>query len=97
MPITKATLITSSQAFTGSVVKIQALGQPNASCSLARVEYGSQAGHTLYGSGYAASAVLDFAETTPFILTIPTGFEIDGPINRLKSTGSDSTWLIYHR
>lgn len=95
MSITKATLITSSQAFTGSVVKMQALGKPDASCSLARVEYGSQDGHVLYNNGYTASAVLDFE--TPIELTIPTGFEISGPINRVKSTGSDSKWLVYHK
>ena len=95
MSITKATLITSSQAFTGSVVKIQALGGTiPGSCSLDRIEYGSQDGHTLFSSGYTASAVLSF---TDGILTVPIGHSIDGPINRLKSKGSDSTWLIYHR
>ena len=108
MSITKATLITSSQAFTGSIVKIQAIhgetniinGVSESFSSLARIEYGNQEGHSLIGKSYTASAVLDFQGTdTPYpYFSVPAGDIIEGPINRLKSTGSaDSKWLIYHR
>ena len=94
MSITKATLITSSQAFTGSIVKIQALGGTSTTCSLDRIEYGSQDGHSLTNSAYTASSII---VTTDGVLTIPTGHSIDGPINRFKAIGSDSAWLLYHR
>ena len=107
--ITKAILISGSQEFTGSIVKIQAIhgetniisgGNSGSFSSLARIEYGNQEGHSLIGNSYTASAVLDFQSGgTPYPhFSIPAGHTIEGPINRLKSTGSvDSKWLIYYK
>ena len=101
IPRTKATLITGSQEFSGSIERIQALATPSSdlhsmTCSLSRIEFGNKNGNSQ--ANYTASAIVDpSASGFPFDrIDVLSGNEILGPITRLKSSGSYSRWLIYH-
>ena len=84
IPRNRITLISSSQEFSGSIERIQALGVYNGSSKIQRIEFGSQT-----SSPYNASSVISHS------IEIPNGSFILGPIGRIK--GETGDWLIYHR
>lgn len=98
IPRNRATLITGSMEFSGSVERIQALPNPAVpSSSLARIEYSRKNGNAK--NSYTASSVIDptLQFGVPFVsIDLLRGEEILGPIARLKSSGSHSRFLIYH-
>ena len=87
IPRNKITLISSSQGFSGSIERIQALGDPATTSSLGRIEYGNMDGNL---NSFTASSIIN---TT---IDVPNGSEILGPIGRIQSTGS-SNWLVYFK
>ena len=99
IPRTKATLITGSQEFSGSIERIQALATPSSdlhsmTCSLSRIEFGNKNGNAK--TNYTASSIIDPTAHGFGRIDVLSGDEILGPIARLKSSGSYSRWLIYH-
>ena len=83
-------LLTSSQEFSGSITKIQAIGAADGpltaslaqTCSLNRLEAGD---HTT-----GVTSVISSAGAT---ITVEPGTVIDGPIARIKGHGAGE-WLV---
>ena len=73
-------------SYTGSFVKLQALGADNAEPSLARVEFGRLKDPEISSSITSVTTAIQ----------IPAGSFIEGPIVRFKPAGGDDDkWLAY--
>lgn len=77
------TIVSGTGSFSGSVERIQALGDYNGNSSIQNIEYGSQ-----LDSAYTPTAIISAS------IQIPNGHSILGPIGRFKGESGD--WLVYH-
>lgn len=73
-------------SYTGSFVKLQALGAYNKQCSLSRVEFGRLKDPEISSSITSITTAIK----------IPAGSFIEGPIVRFKPAGgNDDNWIAY--
>lgn len=84
----------SGARFTGSIVKMQALGDYNSSSTLKRIEYGNL---TFPESEFSPSLTLQSGSGQLVNLSgveVPNGSYLDGPIARVAC--EEGNWLIYY-
>ena len=84
--ITGAISCSNATSYTGSFVKLQALGADDKECSLSRVEFGRLKDPEISSSITSITTAIK----------IPAGSFIEGPIVRFKPAGgNDDNWIAY--